>query len=383
MPYQIKYERPPAGYAASSSRKGEKNVQVVYREFLTSEDGMLLIKRLEGFATQVINMIYEESQIGPSCVDHMLVHFDQHGRGLAYINELDISAKARLKKSVDKGDALYRDDIVGYEEIRFQGVDVPDDHAVMVILSSGWRKLLYFDFGTIHSEVSGRNYDLWSMLGNLYNYLMFQEVLSLSSDSWELLISNGWFPFVGIGSKNFDSLMAWLREGSSGDEVLPAVYSELTERLPGMLKAWQASEIFEDHVPFLTSAVNRFKEEDWISCNSILYPRIEGVLRALAKTTNSPNYGQSELSSATQKLAGERLGELSRILPHKFNDYLRDVYFKNFNPENPVELSRHSVGHGVAPADSFNQKAATIGMLIVEQIFYHLPPKPKYGAFKS
>ncbi len=344
---------------------------------------MLLVKRLEGFASQVINMIYEESQIGASRVDHMLVHFNKHGKGLAYLNELEIFAQARLRKSVKKGEALYRDDIVGYQEVRFEGVNVPEDHAVLVILSSGWRKLLYFDFGTMHPEVEKRNYDLWSLLGTLYNYLMFQEVLSLTDESWELLIHNGWFPFVGIGSKNFNSLMGCLREGLSGDEVLPAVHSDLSERLPEMLKTWETSEILEDHVPLLKSAIDRFKAEDWISCNSILYPRIEGILRALAKMTGSARYGQSELSSAPSKMAGDRFAQQSRILPHKFNDYLRDVYFKNFDPDDPKDISRHTVGHGVAPANSFNQKAATVGLLIIEQLVYHLPPKPKDGAVET
>ena len=150
-----------------------------------------------------------------------------------------------------------------------------------------------------------------------------------------------------------------------------------------MLKNWETTELFAGHMPLLRAAADRFEVEDWISCNSILYPRIEGILRVLAKMTSSPNYGQSELSSAPSRITGESPEEPSRILPHKFNDYLRNVYFKSFDPEHPTEISRHTVGHGVAPADSFNQKAATIGFLVVEQLFYHLPPKPKDGAVES
>jgi len=383
MPYEIKFEKPPVGYAAKSARKGQGDVSVIYREFLTSEDGMLLIKRLEGFATQVINMLPEKSKIRCSKVDHMLVHFDKHGKGVAYVNELSLIATARVRKTVEKGELVYRDDIVEYEEVRFEGINVPEDHAVIVVMSSGWRKLHYFDFGTINPDAEGRDYDLWSLLGSLYNYLIFQEVLGLSEESWDLLMNNGWFPFVGIGSKNFDNLMGWLREGDSGDEALPAIYSELLDRLPQIQNAWEEADIFAEHISVLRVAIERFKVQDWISCNSILYSRIEGVLRVLAKITNSPTYKQSDLSAAPSNLSDLKTSQHSRILPHRFNEFLSSVFFKNFDPENPTEISRHTVGHGVAPAESFDKKAAIIGVLIIEQIFYHLPIKQKGSLIES
>ena len=65
--------------------------------------------------------------------------------------------------------------------------------------------------------------------------------------------------------------------------------------------------------------------------------------------------------------------EGSLLLPQRFKDYLKDVYFANFDlTKENVPLSRHSVGHGVAKASDVNLKSAVLGILIVHQLFYFL-----------
>ena len=46
MPFEVNLGEVPAGYALSSAREGEE-VQVVYREFTSTEDGQYFIERLE------------------------------------------------------------------------------------------------------------------------------------------------------------------------------------------------------------------------------------------------------------------------------------------------------------------------------------------------
>lgn len=376
MPYSIKFEKPPAGYAAEAAHKGEKNVQVVFREFLSSEDGMKLIKRLEGFATQVLMMIKDECSVTCSSVDHLLVHFDRNGNGTAYVNELQQLGSVRLRKSVEKGDPIYEDDIIDYHELKFEGVDVPADHGVLVVFSRGWRKALYFDFEPIHPQGGSRPYNLWGALGRFYNYLCFQELHSLSDDDWSLLLRNDWFPFIGLRSKQIESLVGWLRSGTNGDEILEEAMGSLKERLPEIREKWKNSDVFSPHISLLNTAADRFEEGDWVSASSILYPRIEGILRSLARSS----YSQSELAATPLRVSGKEEQEFSRLLPHNFERYLKEVYFRSFDPDAPSGISRNSVGHGVAAQEAYNEKASLIGFLIVEQIFYHLPEK--MGAIK-
>ncbi|MBL9217173.1 MAG: hypothetical protein JNG82_01695 [Opitutaceae bacterium] len=49
MPVEIRLPQAKLGYAATHGRKGE-NLEVVLREFTSSEDGNLFISRLEGIA---------------------------------------------------------------------------------------------------------------------------------------------------------------------------------------------------------------------------------------------------------------------------------------------------------------------------------------------
>ena len=375
MPYNIKFERPPAGYSLTSARKGGKNVQVVFREFLTSEDGMVLVQRLEGFPSTVIGMLPPEAGIKSSQVDHMLLHFNKDGDATVYVNELAQIGLVRIRNDIEKGQAVYEDDIVDVDKLKFEGIDVPKDHGVLVIFSKGWRKGLYFDFEPITPEGKSRDYDLWTALGQCYNYLWFQEVHSVSDEVWEALFAAKWFPFVGLKGQTIKELLSWIRSGHSADEVLSNAAADVKSRLASLRKRWASSPIFDGHVEILNAAADRFEANDWISANSILYPRIEGVLRNIARATSAVKFGQRELSDAPRALGG--LPTTSRVLPHKFQRYLKEIYFQSFNPDELAGMSRNSIGHGVAPSSEFSEKAAVIGFLIIDQIFYHMPPATK------
>ena len=70
-------------------------------------------------------------------------------------------------------------------------------------------------------------------------------------------------------------------------------------------------------------------------------------------------------------------GETARLpfslaLPKKFRNYLTDIYFAGFVPQNPQGLSRHTVSHGVAPAAEFSKKGATLGFLTLLQLSCYL-----------
>jgi hypothetical protein len=69
----------PVGYVAKAAREDETSTTVVFREFLSFEDGMELIQRLEGFPDEVLSKIGDEAGLKSSQIDHMLVHIDREG----------------------------------------------------------------------------------------------------------------------------------------------------------------------------------------------------------------------------------------------------------------------------------------------------------------
>lgn len=370
MPHHIKFSQPPAGFSATSST-GDGTIQVVYREFLTSEDGMKLIQRLEGISSQLLSAIPEEAGIKASQIDHLLAHFSKDGEGTIYVNELKMVGEVRLKVGKEKGDPVFENDIVDISRLRFEGIEVPNDHGVIVIFSKGWRKGLYFDLSPIYKGLPSRDYDFWTTLGQCYNYLIFQELHSISDETWEKLFHSEWFPFATLSQTTIKEMLAWVGSEHSVDEVLPKVLIEISEQLPLFRERWAATDVLKAHYSILSTALDRFYAKDWISAGSILYTRIEGILREIAERESVIQFGQSQLSEAPSSFSG--LPNTSRLLPSKFKAYLGNVYFRSFDPRNPAGISRNTVGHGVAPIDIFTSKSAALGILIVDQLFYHIP----------
>jgi len=86
-------------------------------------------------------------------------------------------------------------------------------------------------------------------------------------------------------------------------------------------------------------------------------------------TGNSAQPNQKNLSATAVQARNGRPACL--LLPHKFEEYLREVYVASFQPgDSQTGVSRNSVGHGVASEDQFNEKAAVIGLLVTQQLLY-------------
>jgi hypothetical protein len=130
---------------------------------------------------------------------------------------------------------------------------------------------------------------------------------------------------------------------------------------------WKDHELFANHYDLLEKAVNHYLSEDYLSCVAIAYPRIEGLLRSYYRATGKKGNPKSTLLAKT---AVEKLPYNNIIFPPRFEHYLKNVYFKNYNPdkEDINNLSRHSFSHGDAPAKYFDQKSAAITMLCIHQL---------------
>ena len=69
MPYKITLEDIPAGYSGTYAKAGEL-AQIIFRDFISTEDGQHFIKRLESG----VNPILEElpTAVPTSTIDHLL-----------------------------------------------------------------------------------------------------------------------------------------------------------------------------------------------------------------------------------------------------------------------------------------------------------------------
>ena len=373
MPVEISFE-PPAGYLLEAGRDGE-NLKVAFREFTSTEDGQHFIQRLEKFPSTILQKL--PNPILPSQVDHLLAVCSRDGKATVYINELALRVAIRAARPVEAGAGVTKDDIADVERFEL-GVQIPDDAGFLFVFSVGWRKGLFYDFGPIPgSNPQQRQYDISSILGQAYCHILFQERFNISAVEWDALFVAKWFPFAGLRDETINTLISHVRSSWDPDEELDDIISEIKGRIPQMLDSWRTRPSFTKHMKILEHAAERFQNDDPVSCTALLFPRIEGILRthhtSLGIEERPSSDSLAHLAVATKIEKGKCL-----LLPHRFDDYLRDVYFADFNPDTPeIDISRHSIAHGVASGSLFNQKSAIISILIVHQLFYFLDKPPE------
>ena len=373
MPFEINLGMPPAGYSLNSARKGE-TAEVQYLEFTSTEDGQHFIGRLEGFPTEVLGKLPTQNSVTPSQVDSLLAVVRLDGTATVYVNEVPLTASVRICRSFEKGEAVTKNDVVDVERLEL-GVSIPDDCGVMFLFSVGWRKGLFYDFGPVGRDRMPRKYDCGSVLGQAYCHVLFQERFGISNSTWDALFQAKWFPFAGLRHETITRLVTHVQCGWDPSEITEMVATEVRSGLSNMLDSWRKHASFASHVQILERAVERFQVGDNISCTSLLYPRIEGILRThhnCLGITQKPTADNLTKTAVAAKAHNEKC----LLLPDRFARYLKEVYFASFNPiAQQIDVSRHSVAHGVADASEFNLKSSLIGLLVVNQLFYFLDPQ--------
>jgi hypothetical protein len=106
----------------------------------------------------------------------------------------------------------------------------------------------------------------------------------------------------------------------------------------------------------------------------LLYPRIEGILRSMHEALGVKQSPKQEvLARVATEAREETLHSHSWLLSAPFRRFINEAYFANFTPGQLANLSRNTVGHGVATVEQFNEKAACLGLLVVDQLFFYLP----------
>jgi hypothetical protein len=368
MPTEIDLGMPPAGYAIEGAKKDGDSVLVQFREFVSTEDGQHLAQRLEGIPDEILRLYRPVTS--PWQVGTMLAVIRRDGKGTVYVNEISQVATVRPTGPVLKGASVTKNDIAEFESLDL-GVVIPENAGVLYLFPVGWRRGLFYDFGPIAGpNPEPRNYDLGAALGQAYCHVLFQERFGISDSEWSLLLQSKWFPFVGLNNATIDSMLAYVRAGWSIDDMLEKIVGEVKGFAPQMLDTWKQHAAFAPHLSILERAVERFLSDDFMSCTGLLFPRIEGIMRTyqsslgIVKSASAKNLARAAVSKKLPK-------EKCLLLPHKFENYLQEVFFASFNPrDSGIDVSRHSVAHGIASTNEFNQKSAAIGLLVTHQLAF-------------
>ena len=368
----------PCGYALGHGFCGEP-IPIRRSGILTSEDGEQLYRQLEG-VSEAYAAAFGPGGVSPSQVDHILAVIRPDRQATLYCNELQLIAGIRINRvsrdGIRTGEAIFGNDVADVDSLELRDasgnpVVIPDDHGFCLVLSHRWRKALIFDYSVFPPNPRRRTESLTRVFGHAMAQLMFQEMYSVSEAQWARLFEWGWFPFVGLTHLHRRSLLSWANDERYPAPLMEEICFAFAANLEDRVEVWrQRHELMVPQTGFLTTALERFRANDNVGCISVLYPRIEGVMRTLFAEENSkPRPDQNEM--VTNLVENQHPDSL--LLPHRFGEYLNAVYFQGFDlSKGNLPLSRHSHAHGVSQAGDYDFIRAVVGFMIFDQLCHYL-----------
>lgn len=360
----------PAGYAENTGRAGDKII-ISLSGFFSSEDGDDFITRLEGYPQEIVSLIStQEAIILPQMVNSLLVLIRRNKTATVYLNEVKPIMHTRIRGGCKRGDPISADQILDTGKITFEGIEIPRDVGIIYVFSAGWRRGFFYDFSPLREDmIQMREYDIEKIIGSFYSYLFFQNRFKISEAMWDMLYQQKWFPFAYLKDSILKKMVLHAKNNRNIDELLPLIVENVKKILNENNPIKKTSPYFDDHADLFKCAIKKYLDNDYISCASILYPRIEGLMRTFYREKNySSGPDARNLTRILVEHHKEKRISHSLLLPSRFNNYLDKVYFDHFNPGTEPDIGRHSVAHGEARADEFNLKSSTIGFLIIFQL---------------
>ena len=358
------------GLSMNSAGEGE-HVNVLQKYFFTSyEDNH------RRFFDEILGVL-----LGPSLKDlNRALIVIRENKAYIYQN-FPMMLKIRPKEDVEAHRAVFENQVLDIVGVKFQDavfkLDIKDGDKFLWLFRDGWSFGLYFDFsGKMKVD------DLWGELGTCYRKIKYYSLYSFLSteNNFDRLLARGWFPFVQLLGNEFDQLR-WSLDHDDPKEITIAensvIESFTQERIDNFTTYWWRNEIFEKKRELLTAGINAYLRADAdgiINCIKTLTSEIEGIIRLDYHRTKGRKPNTKELKDYVLSQGQSKFSAPdSRGFPGLFFKYLENVVFRRFDVDNDdVELSRHSVGHGVAAPEKYTKVQALQLILVLDQIHFYL-----------
>lgn len=373
MSFIMDIDHIPAGISLTSALPNE-DLLVSTKAYLSTEDGNDFISHLEGLWGYFSDPLSHRG-VGSSQVDHLLAVFDKDKTVRVFCNELQQRVLMRPKRAINSGERVAKDDIASIEELVFidsddNEIEIASDKGIVLIMSVGWRKCLYYDLDVLAADSPPRSLDIARLFGRFYQHLVFQEMYSITDEQWARMVQWGWFPFVWMSTDERNKVIHFSTRETEPRQLFEEICRRYQSILGDRKDSWRRVELLKEHGTFIDKAAEHFLEDDYISSIQVLYPRIEGVLRKL-HMLRQPGQRIGQGSMVENLIADQ--SDYSLLLPHRFREYLLGFYFRAFDQEaGDVPLSRHTVAHGASLPEDYDFVKASLGFMILDQIFYYL-----------
>ena len=357
-----------AGISLNVARKGEM-VKVLQSAFFSSYDD-----DHQHYFGQILGQF---SSLGSTLSNDLLIVI--RNKQARVHTSFPLTVKIRSKGTIQRGSAVFKDQILDIEEVRFRDdffeADIRDGDKIVWLFRVDWSFGLYFD---LSGKSSTR--ELWKTLGQCYRSMHFHAVYAFFVDPTnpERLIDRGWFPFIQFSANEFSQLRYGIGDPSELDTVEAHIVQAFSaDRIDQFSEGWWTNPAFRDKKEIIAAGLNAYKEgsdEQVINCIKNLISEAEGIVRLHFHRNMGRKPTTRELMeyvSARGKKAFPSSGSLA--FPGLFYEYLENSLFRSFDlKDQTVELSRHSAAHGVAAPNQYTRTRALQVILALDQIHHYI-----------
>lgn len=296
-----------------------------------------------------------------------------------YLNDLPVKVMMMTKRAFQKGEIVTTNDIADIQRMSFEGINIKDTDKVIYCFKVGWKFGLFFD---LHREEPFNIAAMETELGALYRYLSFQYVYDVleSAPHFEMLLKDGWFPFIEIFASEFKALSEAYKHLPDPRAKVQEIVTKFDEnRIEHIVSKWWNKGIFLDKRAILESGIQSYLSNDekgFIASIKILLTEIEGIIRLhyFEETGKGKDVRIPDLINHIFDKGKIKTGsEASLFFPRDFLHYLKDVIFPQFDLETGnIALSRHTSSHGVAKAEDYSNIRAVQMILILDQLYFYI-----------
>jgi hypothetical protein len=313
-------------------------------------------------------------------INHYLILIHRDLSTDVYVNEFPMQAKILAKRDVKAGEAIGYRDIADIAEIRFPGIDIKESDCIILCFKKGWKFGLFFDLNPADGKSTLDTKNLFHDLGGYYRYLSFQEVYLILKNEplFEDMFADGWFPFIQLLGGDFEELAALYKHKQDLPDNIDKFLNKFNkERIELFVNRWWKNSLFKSKQGILEAGVQAYllgKKAGYINCVKTLYSEIDGIVRISYRNEKGKDPSFAELVEYTKQRAEGKFGRRENLgFSDVFYRYLSEVFFKNFDlGTGRVDLSRHTVSHGVADQAQYTKNKALQAILILDQMYFYL-----------
>lgn len=362
-----------AGFSVGPGKGGD-TIKVWTRLALTSDEP-LFHRLAENLAGVVYHMARQAgTAVNLTRADTVLLVLKPDHSAELWIDTAAVSIQCAVKRAMKAGTVVFQNDIADVTAMSFPCVNFGAEDKVLCLFRQDWRFGFAFDTnpnGKLDLEAFNKT------LGALYRQMRYKHLYEAlgEASTFERLLGAGWFPFVEIIGSEFKDILNHCEARFDMAEIEDKVLAGFNaERMNRILERWQAKPHFGAKAALMSAAIDAFNNNEPIAVIKILLTEIEGVLNEAHRAVHGQGAKIRTLLDFAAASAEKKAGSSDTLLfPEAFGRYLRGYTFSNFNPstQTGAASSRHAVGHGAAPQESYTMTRALQTILTLDQLAFY------------